>query len=151
MRVADRQVDCDQAADDGRCRNGNDQPDPGIAAPGICCHLVSLRRAAETAFFYNRDVAAINALQCKADRVAAAGACVRHGYRYRYRHDRFPGNAELGIGPQLDAVESADAKYVIMIFIVLVDDSIVRGTTSKQLVKLIREANPKSIHLRIFC
>lgn len=33
--------------------------------------------------------------------------------------------------------------------VVVVDDSIVRGTTSKQLVHLIREANPKSIHLRI--
>jgi amidophosphoribosyltransferase len=33
--------------------------------------------------------------------------------------------------------------------VVIVDDSIVRGTTSKQLVKLIREANPRSIHLRI--
>ncbi len=33
--------------------------------------------------------------------------------------------------------------------IVVVDDSIVRGTTSKQLVKLIKEANPKSVHLRI--
>ncbi len=33
--------------------------------------------------------------------------------------------------------------------VVLIDDSIVRGTTSKQLVNLIREANPKSIHLRI--
>ncbi|MCK9210063.1 MAG: amidophosphoribosyltransferase [Ignavibacteriaceae bacterium] len=33
--------------------------------------------------------------------------------------------------------------------VVLVDDSIVRGTTSKQLVNLIREANPKEIHLRI--
>ena len=33
--------------------------------------------------------------------------------------------------------------------VVLVDDSIVRGTTSKQLINLIREANPKSIHLRI--
>lgn len=33
--------------------------------------------------------------------------------------------------------------------IVLVDDSIVRGTTCKQLVKLLREAHPKEIHLRI--
>ncbi len=33
--------------------------------------------------------------------------------------------------------------------IVIVDDSIVRGTTSKQLVKLLREANPAEIHMRI--
>lgn len=33
--------------------------------------------------------------------------------------------------------------------VVIVDDSIVRGTTSKQLIKLIREAKPNSIHLRI--
>ncbi len=33
--------------------------------------------------------------------------------------------------------------------VVLVDDSIVRGTTMKQLVNLIREANPKEIHIRI--
>lgn len=33
--------------------------------------------------------------------------------------------------------------------IVVVDDSIVRGTTSKQLVHLIKEANPKLVHLRI--
>jgi amidophosphoribosyltransferase len=33
--------------------------------------------------------------------------------------------------------------------VVIVDDSIVRGTTSKQLVNLIKEANPKEIHLRI--
>jgi amidophosphoribosyltransferase len=33
--------------------------------------------------------------------------------------------------------------------VVVVDDSIVRGTTSRQLVSLIREANPKEIHLRI--
>lgn len=33
--------------------------------------------------------------------------------------------------------------------IVLIDDSIVRGTTSKQLVSLIREANPKEVHMRV--
>jgi amidophosphoribosyltransferase len=33
--------------------------------------------------------------------------------------------------------------------VVLIDDSIVRGTTSKQLVELIKEAEPREIHLRI--
>lgn len=33
--------------------------------------------------------------------------------------------------------------------VVVVDDSIVRGTTSKQLVKLIREAEPKQVHFRV--
>jgi amidophosphoribosyltransferase len=33
--------------------------------------------------------------------------------------------------------------------VVVVDDSIVRGTTSKQLIKLIKEAGPKETHLRI--
>ncbi len=33
--------------------------------------------------------------------------------------------------------------------IVLVDDSIVRGTTSKALIRLVRSAKPKSIHLKI--
>lgn len=33
--------------------------------------------------------------------------------------------------------------------VVIIDDSIVRGTTSKQLVKLIKEAGPKEIHFRV--
>lgn len=33
--------------------------------------------------------------------------------------------------------------------VVLIDDSIVRGTTSKQLVNLLKEANPKELHIRI--
>ena len=33
--------------------------------------------------------------------------------------------------------------------VVIVDDSIVRGTTSRQLVKLIKEAGPKEVHVRI--
>jgi len=35
--------------------------------------------------------------------------------------------------------------------IVLFDDSIVRGTTMKELIQLIRACNPKEIHLRITC
>ncbi|MFQ5798605.1 MAG: amidophosphoribosyltransferase [Bacteroidota bacterium] len=35
--------------------------------------------------------------------------------------------------------------------VVVVDDSIVRGTTSKMLVKLLREAEPKEIHFRVTC
>ncbi len=33
--------------------------------------------------------------------------------------------------------------------VVIVDDSIVRGTTSKQLVQLIRQAQPKEVHFRV--
>ncbi len=33
--------------------------------------------------------------------------------------------------------------------VVIVDDSIVRGTTSKQLVRLIREAQPREVHFRV--
>jgi amidophosphoribosyltransferase len=35
--------------------------------------------------------------------------------------------------------------------VVIVDDSIVRGTTSRQLVRLVQEAEPKEVHFRVTC
>ncbi len=58
-----------------------------------------------------------------------------------------PGQAkrEIGVKIKFNIVKGVlEGKTVV-----IVDDSIVRGTTSRQLVSLIREANPKSIHLRI--
>lgn len=54
-------------------------------------------------------------------------------------------NRELKVKTKFNTVKGVlkDKKVVI------VDDSIVRGTTSKQLVKLIREAKPKEVHFRV--
>ncbi len=52
---------------------------------------------------------------------------------------------ELGVRIKFNTVRGVLENKTV----VLVDDSIVRGTTAKQLVKLIRESNPKSIHIRI--
>lgn len=54
-------------------------------------------------------------------------------------------NREIGVKIKFNTVKGVLEGRTV----VLIDDSIVRGTTSKQLVKLIRDANPKSIHLRI--
>lgn len=54
-------------------------------------------------------------------------------------------NREIGVRIKFNTVKGVLEGRTV----VIVDDSIVRGTTSKQLVKLIREANPRSIHLRI--
>lgn len=55
------------------------------------------------------------------------------------------GEREVGVRIKFNTVKGVleDKK------VVLIDDSIVRGTTSKQLVKLLKEAGARSIHLRI--
>jgi amidophosphoribosyltransferase len=51
----------------------------------------------------------------------------------------------FGVKLKLNAVRSVlDGKRVIV-----VDDSIVRGTTSRKIVKMIRDAGAKEVHLRI--
>lgn len=54
-------------------------------------------------------------------------------------------NREIGVRIKFNIVKGVLENRTV----VLIDDSIVRGTTSKQLINLIKEANPKEIHIRI--
>ncbi len=54
-------------------------------------------------------------------------------------------NREFKVKAKFNTVKGVIAGRTV----VMVDDSIVRGTTSKALVQLIREAHPKSLHFRI--
>jgi len=54
-------------------------------------------------------------------------------------------NREIKVKSKFNTVKSVLKGRIV----VIVDDSIVRGTTAKQLVKLVKEAGPKEIHLRI--
>ncbi len=54
-------------------------------------------------------------------------------------------NREIGVRIKFNIVKGVLENRTV----VIIDDSIVRGTTSRQLINLIREANPKEIHLRI--
>lgn len=54
-------------------------------------------------------------------------------------------NRELKVRTKFNTVKGVlESKRVVM-----VDDSIVRGTTSKALVKMLRAANPKEVHVRV--
>jgi amidophosphoribosyltransferase len=54
-------------------------------------------------------------------------------------------NREIKVKSKFNTVKDVIRNRIV----VVVDDSIVRGTTAKQLVRLIKEAKPKQIHLRI--
>ncbi len=54
-------------------------------------------------------------------------------------------NREIRVKAKFNTVKSVLKNRIV----VIVDDSIVRGTTAKLLVKLVKEAGPKEIHLRI--
>lgn len=54
-------------------------------------------------------------------------------------------NRELKVKTKFNTVKGVINDKVV----VVVDDSIVRGTTSKSLIKLIKEAKPKELHMRI--
>lgn len=54
-------------------------------------------------------------------------------------------NREIKVKAKFNTVKSVLKNRIV----VIVDDSIVRGTTAKLLVKLVKEAKPKEIHLRI--
>lgn len=89
------------------------------------------------------------------------------GYQSQLEKDAIPSKLEIGlirshyIGRTFILPEQADREIGVKIkfnivkgvlenkTVVLIDDSIVRGTTSKKLIKLVKEAKPKSIHLRI--
>ncbi len=54
---------------------------------------------------------------------------------------------DFGVRLKLNPVRSLlDGKRVV-----LIDDSIVRGTTSKKIVRMVRNAGAKAVHMRISC
>jgi amidophosphoribosyltransferase len=82
----------------------------------------------------------------------ATGLPVREGLmknRYIFRTFILPSKEqrEYSVRLKLNAVRSiVEGKRVV-----LIDDSIVRGTTQKKIVKLLKEAGAKEVHVRISC
>ena len=83
---------------------------------------------------------------------AQSGLAFRHGLvRNHYVHRTFiePKQAirSFGVRIKLNPVRHLiDGRRVV-----LIDDSIVRGTTSKKIVRMVREAGATEVHLRISC
>src|SRR5271169_2124508 len=74
-------------------------------------------------------------------------ALIRNHYIGRTFIEPVQAIRDFGVKLKLNAVRSLlEGKRVI-----LVDDSIVRGTTSKKIVRMIRNAGAKEVHMRISC
>ena len=87
---------------------------------------------------------------------AALGYAQESGIRFEFGSIRNHYIGRTFIQPSQDARSSsvmmkhnANANIISGKDIILVDDSIVRGTTSRKIVKMMREAGAKSVHMRI--
>ncbi len=72
---------------------------------------------------------------------------IRNHYVGRTFIEPSQANRDLGVKLKLNPVRSLIAGKRV----VLVDDSIVRGTTSRQIVRIVREAGAREVHMRISC
>lgn len=74
-------------------------------------------------------------------------ALIRNHYVGRTFIEPSQANRDLGVKLKLNPVRSLiEGKRVV-----LVDDSIIRGTTSRKIVRLVRDAGAKEVHMRISC
>jgi amidophosphoribosyltransferase len=74
-------------------------------------------------------------------------ALIRNHYVGRTFIEPSQANRDLSVKLKLNPVRSLiEGKRVV-----LVDDSIIRGTTSRKIVRLVRDAGAKEVHLRISC
>jgi amidophosphoribosyltransferase len=66
--------------------------------------------------------------------------------RRPHLHPAAPGSRSVGVRIKLNPVRHVPGPRVV-----LIDDSIVRGTTSRKIVRMVREAGAREVHLRISC
>jgi amidophosphoribosyltransferase len=74
-------------------------------------------------------------------------ALIRNHYVGRTFIEPSQANRDLGVKLKLNPVRSLIEDRRV----VLVDDSIIRGTTSRKIVRLVRDAGAKEVHMRISC
>jgi amidophosphoribosyltransferase len=72
---------------------------------------------------------------------------IRNHYVGRTFIEPTQANRDLGVKLKLNPVRSLLAAKRV----VLVDDSLIRGTTSRKIVRIVRDAGAKEVHMRISC